>query len=131
MGFETVHFNNMDGNRKTPNFTSVDPGGYYSVLNNSLLDSNSTGGILQETDTEIQMTIHKAVYTLVIILLSVVVLSAIVFVLFGLFMKANAFAHTDRDMSSSRRQSFIKDGFEFETQETIVFGRTGFGGFDE
>ena len=116
---------------KTFNLTNIDPGGYYSVFNNSVFESNSTGGTLPETDHGIQFTIETATYTLIIILLSVLVLSAIGFVLFGLFMKASAFTHTDRHLSSSRRNSFIKEGFSLETQEIIVFGPTGFGGFDE
>ena len=130
MGSETGLYHSMDGDVRTLNSTNIDPGGYRIHNSSFYLDiintTRDTG--LPETDNGIRMTIVMTTYTLIIILLSIVVLFAIMFVLFGLFMKASAFTHTDRMVSGIRNK---QTGFDIDKQETVVLGPTGFGSLEE
>ncbi len=116
------------------NGTDIDPGGLF--LHNNVSAEHAIQSLLstaypgKETDTDFHMTKTLTTYTLVIILLSVTVLLAIVFVLFGLFMKAGAFTRTAHSASNvDNRGHFIKGQFDIETGETAMFGPEGFGGF--
>ena len=119
--------NNMESNI-TPNITDMDPGGLY---NSSQRHISAISTIKPNTNSGFEMTAEMTTYTLVIILLSVVVLLAITFVLFGLFMKAGAFTRSEPRVPTGRSHSFTKAGIDFETGEAAVFGPSGFGGFDE
>ena len=67
-------------------------------------------------------------YWLLIILLSAIVLLAIVFVFFGLFMKAGAYMRSDpRYGTSMRRLSFLSGEVDPFTGEGTGFGPSGFG----
>lgn len=106
------------------NITTVDPGGSHVLLSNSSETLKPNLGP--------NMAVEVTTYTLVIVLLSVVVLLAIAFVLFGLFMKASAFTLTDSSRTpTGRHHHYLKGGMGFETGETAAFGPSGFGGFDE
>ena len=129
MGSDTGLYHSMDGAVRTLNSTNIDPGGYRIHNSSFYLGINTTRDTdLPEADNGIRMTVMMTTYTLVIILLSIVVLSAIMFVLFGLFMKTIAFTHTDRMVSGTRNKL---TGFDIDKQEAMVLGPTGFGSLEE
>ncbi len=67
-------------------------------------------------------------YWLLIILLSTIVILAIAFVFFGLFMKAGAYMRSDpRYGTSMRRLSFLSGEVDPHTGEGAGFGPSGFG----
>ena len=123
-------------NDMTPNITDVDPGGF-SVIHRNVTSAYMEGTrvvstVKPNTNSGFEVNAETTTYTLVIVMLSVVVLLAIAFVLFGLFMKASAFTLTESRTPAGRRHSFLKTGVDFETGETSMFGPSGFGGgFDE
>ena len=122
-------------NDMTPNITDVDPGGFNVIHRNVTSDYMEGTRVITtvkpNTNSGFEVNTETTTYTL-IVMLSVVVLLAIAFVLFGLFMKASAFTVTESRTPAGRRHSFLKTGVDFETGEASVFGPSGFGGgFDE
>ncbi len=124
-------------NMRTINGTKfIDPGG--SVMHHNISALNGNGSLLstfspsEMTNPEIRMTKLVASYTLVIIMLSLTVILAIIFVLFGLFMKAGAYTRSDPRLStlSTRRLSFLKGEMDIDDHHT-GFGPSGFGGYDD
>ncbi len=122
-------------NMRTINGTkNINPGGSLIHHNISALDGNgsllSTFSPSEVVNPEIKTTKLVASYTLVIIMLSVTVILAIIFVLFGLFMKAGAYTRSDPRLSrlSTRRHSFLKGDID---DHHTGFGPSGFGGYDD
>ncbi len=113
---------------------AFDPVYNFSDVNVPLnLSSHHLGGASQPTSnvTISGLTTEVTKYMMIIIMLSVVVILAIAFVLFGLFMKAHAFTRTDVARTHwGRRHSFAKTDINCDA-EGPAFGPGGFGGFDD